>query len=107
MSDMVPGLSLPPLTGLGNVSGPGWTAAPVVRESGQVSFQDLLLNSLEQVSQLDQQTQAAVAEGVTGGDLTQAEIMISMRKTELAYKTLIQIRNKLLEAYQELQQLRI
>lgn len=90
-----------------DMSGPGAGASAPTSSAGRVTFQEVFLKSLEQVSQLDQQTQTQIADGLTGDDMTQAEILISMRKTELAYKTLMQIRNKLVDAYQEIQQLRI
>lgn len=75
--------------------------------SGGVSFQDMLLQSMQQVNELDQQSQTAVAGALTDGDLTQAEVLTSVRKADLAFRTMMQIRNKVLEAYNELMQMRM
>lgn len=72
-----------------------------------VNFQDVLLKTIEQVGSSDEQTQKMIEEGLASGDLNQAEIFISMKKTDLAYRTLIQIRNQAIDAYNELQQMRM
>lgn len=75
--------------------------------AGSVSFQDVLFQSLQQVNNLDQQSQLAMAGALTDGDLTQAEVLTSVRKADLALRTMLQIRNKMLEAYNELMQMRM
>jgi flagellar hook-basal body complex protein FliE len=71
------------------------------------SFEGLLLESLSQVDQLDQASQSAIAGALAGGDLTQAEVLVSVKKADLAFRTMLQIRNKLVEAYNELKNLRM
>jgi flagellar hook-basal body complex protein FliE len=56
---------------------------------------------------LEGESQAAIAEGLTGGDLTNAEVMASARKADLALRMMIQVRNKLVDAYREVQQMRM
>jgi len=86
----------------------------VSEKSGSVSgassgpnFQDLLLKTIERVGESDEQTQKLIEEGLVTGDLNQAEIFIAMKKTDMAYRTMIQIRNQALDAYNELQQMRM
>ena len=74
---------------------------------GQLSFSDVLLQSLEQVNQLDKQSQSAIATGLAENDLTQAEIFTAVKKADLAFRTMLQIRNKLMDAYNEVKQLRM
>jgi len=76
-------------------------------QTADVRFQDILMKTIEQVGNSDEQTQKMIEEGLAGGDLNQAEIFISMKKTDLAYRTLIQIRNQAIDAYNELQQMRM
>ena len=75
--------------------------------AGGVSFQDFLLKSLDQVNELDRQSQSLIAGSITGEELTQAEIFTAVKKADLAFRTMLQIRNKLLEAYNELKDLRM
>lgn len=76
-------------------------------ESPAISFQDVLLQSIEQVNETDRQAQSAVATGLTSGDLSQAEVMTSMKRADLAFRTMLQIRNKLVEAYNEVKNMRM
>jgi flagellar hook-basal body complex protein FliE len=92
---------LPPLRPVGTEpASPG--AAP-----GSVSFQDVLLKSLEQVNEIDRQSQSMIAGALTGEDYTQAEVFTAVKKADLALRTMLQIRNKLLDAYNELKNLRM
>jgi flagellar hook-basal body complex protein FliE len=74
---------------------------------GPVSFQDVLLKSLEQVNEIDRQSQSMIAGALTGEDYTQAEVFTAVKKADLALRTMLQIRNKLLDAYNELKNLRM
>ena len=106
MAILVNGLSasLSPLT-MGVNAGAARAAGP--NDAPGVDFQELFLKSVEQVNELDRQSQSAVARMLTGDDLTQAEVFTEMKKADLAFRTMLQIRNKLLEAYNELKNMRM
>jgi len=70
-------------------------------------FDDILWRSLNEVSQMDAASQSAIAESISGGEITQAEALTAMRKADLALRMTIQIRNKLVDAYREIQQMRM
>lgn len=72
-----------------------------------VSFQDMLLKSLEQTSHLQQQSQSGIDQLLTGGDVTGVEVVSAMKEADLALRMMVQIRNKVLEAYDEVQQMRM
>ncbi len=74
---------------------------------GELNFQQLLLESLQQVTAMQKTANSNVAEQMTGGDLTQVEVLTAVKKADLALRMMLQIRNKVLEAYQEIQQLRM
>jgi flagellar hook-basal body complex protein FliE len=82
-------------------------SAAGTRSPGSVSFQDVLLKSLEQVNEIDRQSQSIIAGALTGEDYTQAEVFTAVKKADLALRTMLQIRNKLLDAYNELKNLRM
>ena len=44
---------------------------------------------------------------LTGGDVNEAEVLTSVQKADLAFRMLLQIRNKLMDAYREVQQIQI
>lgn len=95
---------LPPL---GRLPSAKFESASSGRVAGSVNFQDVLLKSIEQVNELDRQSQSMIAGALTGEEHTQAEIFTAVKKADLALRTMLQIRNKLLEAYTELKDLRM
>jgi len=75
-------------------------------ETGKPSFQNMLWKSLEQVNSLQQSAESAVEESLVGGDVSEVEAMTAVKKADLSLRMMLQIRNKLLEAYNEIQQMR-
>ena len=85
-------------------------AGPPARQGDDAAaprFQELLFRSIEQVSELDRQSQGEIAGLLTGDDLTQAEVFTAVKKADLAFRTMLQIRNKLVEAYNEVKNMRM
>lgn len=75
-------------------------------EAGQ-SFKNLLLESLDQVNQMQLDANEAVEKLATGGDVNVPEVLTAVQKADLSFKLMLQIRNKLLAAYQEIKDMRI
>jgi flagellar hook-basal body complex protein FliE len=44
---------------------------------------------------------------VTGGDVNAAEVLTTLQKADMSFKLMMQIRNKLVQAYQEVNNIRI
>lgn len=72
-----------------------------------INFSEMLVNSLSQVNQIQNQAQMAIGESVAGGDITQVEVMSSVKKADLSLRMLMQVRNKLLEAFNEIKQMQM
>lgn len=70
---------------------------------GAVDFQSALKSSLDQVNQVQLQAQH-LSERFALGDSTVSlsDAMISMQKSNIALQQTIQVRNKLVSAYQEI-----
>ncbi len=75
--------------------------------SSSVSFKDLLADALNQVGAKQQTADAAVSQLATGQGIAIDEVMIAMQKADLALQMTVQIRNKLVEAYQDLSRMQI
>ena len=43
----------------------------------------------------------------TGGDVNAAEVLTAVQKADLSFRMMMQIRNKLVQAYQEIKEIRI
>ena len=50
---------------------------------------------------------AQVNDMMTGGDVSQVEVFTSVQKADMAFRMLVQVRNKLMQAYEELNAIRI
>jgi flagellar hook-basal body complex protein FliE len=74
---------------------------------GDVSFSQLLVDSLAETSRLDHQAQTAIERQLSGEDVTQIEVFTAVKKADLSMRMMLQVRNKLVEAWQEIQQLRM
>ena len=80
----------------------GQPGAPVGKD-----FQSFLLESLEKVNQLQRQADQGVQKLLTGETDNVAEVFSAARKAGIAFDMLMEIRNKLMEAYTELRQMRV
>ena len=56
---------------------------------------------------MQQQADSAVEKFATGGDVSTAEVLTAVQKADLAFKMMLQIRNKLVQAYQDVQDIRV
>jgi flagellar hook-basal body complex protein FliE len=75
--------------------------------SGSASFKDLLLNSIDEVNSMQQAADRAVEQRATGGDASPAEVLTAVQKADIAFRLMMQIRNKIVQAYQEIQNIRV
>lgn len=75
---------------------------------GGKSFGDFLAESLEKVNQLQQESEQAVksiADGAEGASLQDA--MIAAEKADIAFKLMMEVRQKILDAYREITQMQV
>jgi len=70
-------------------------------------FKTYLLNSLDKVNQLQKEADAGVQKLITGETENVAEVFTASRKAGIAFDLLMEIRNKLMDAYTEIKQMRV
>ena len=88
---------------LGTVAGGGVSPAKSAAESaGASSFADVLKNSIDDVAKLQQDASQAVEALATRRTEDVTGVMMAMEKSDLAFKTLLAIRSKLMDAYDEI-----
>jgi flagellar hook-basal body complex protein FliE len=73
----------------------------------QAAFKDLLLDSIKQVNSMQQDANQAVEHLMTGGEANPAEVLTAVQKADLAFRMTMQIRNKLMQAYDEVKNIRV
>jgi len=71
------------------------------------TFKNFLIDSIDQVNTMQQEADLAVEDLFTGGDTTPAEVLTAVQKADLAFRMMMQARNKLVQVYQEIQNIQI
>jgi flagellar hook-basal body complex protein FliE len=82
-------------------------ALNVAGEAQGPSFKDMLVDSIQQVNTMQLDADQAVETLFTGGDVNPAEVLTAVQKADLAFRLTMQMRNKLMEVYQEVKDIRI
>ena len=79
----------------------GLDATKVSPGSEGPSFADTLAQSLDKVNTLQKDADVAIQDFVAGDTRNIHETMIAVGKADLAFRLTMQVRNKMVEAYQE------
>ncbi len=90
-----------------NIRPPGMTGPQNAGQTQGPSFHDVLMKNIEQVNQLQQDAAKATEDLGTGKSQDLAKVMIATQKADAAFKMLVQVRNKLQDAYDEVKQIRV
>jgi flagellar hook-basal body complex protein FliE len=85
---------------------PPFAPAPGGQATGP-SFKDVLVDSIRQVNTMQLEADHAVETMFTGGEINPAEVLTAVQKADLAFRLTMQMRNKLMEVYQEIKDIRI
>ena len=85
-------------------AGPAGPGAP--GEVGGKSFGDFLSEKIGQVNELQQNADQAIEDLATGKEQDLTKVVGAVEKANLAFQMMVQIRNRLVEAYQEMMRIR-
>lgn len=92
------------LSSLGSLS---QSSKPAGEPTEGKSFKNVLIESINDVNTLQQDADRAVEGLFTGEDVNPAEVLTAVQKADLAFRMMMQIRNKLVAAYDEVKNIRI
>ena len=95
LSRLNPGI-MPPQTGAAGAAG-----------KADDDFAALLRQQLEQVSEIQKDADAQVAKVMAGDTENMSEVFVAARKAQVAFSLLMEIRNKLVDAYEEVRNMRV
>jgi flagellar hook-basal body complex protein FliE len=84
----------------GSLSGGGMTSPG---ESG--GFGNVLKNAISQVSDLQGSADQQVGTLLQGGNADMSKVMISVEKADVAFQLMMQVRNKIVSAYQDIEKM--
>lgn len=100
-----------PITSLSSplsIAPPSAPLLPAAAPGGaQQPFKNFLMESLGQVNSMQQDADRAVQQLITGGDVNPAEVLTTVQKADMSFRMMMQIRNKLVAAFQEVNSIRI
>ncbi len=101
--------------GVGGFAGAGGAqGAPGARTPGggqpldpsAPTFKDALLQNIQHVNRLQQDATSAIEDLQSGGRTDVEGVLLATQKADTAFKMLLQVRNKVMEAYDEVKQIR-
>lgn len=68
-------------------------------------FDTIMQDAIGKISQVQNDAEKAVKELSSGGDVTQA--IISLEKADMSFQLMVEVRNKLLNAYEEVMRMQV
>ena len=93
-----PNLRLPPTT----------LQTSNLQQGEETSFKNFLLDSIQEVNSIQHEADQAVEALMTGtGDTDPAEVLTAVQKADMAFRLMLQMRNKMMQVYQEVRDIRI
>ena len=93
-------------SGIGPGAG-GGARQPTGEEPGSPSFRDTLMRNIDQVNQLQQDATAAIEQLQTGERSDVEGVILATQKADLAFRALQSVRNRMMEALEEVKQMRV
>lgn len=76
-------------------------------EAGQKSFAETLTDAISNVNELQKNSDEKIQQLATGRTDDIAGVMITAEKADIALKTMVQVRNKIIDAYQEIMRMQV
>lgn len=77
-------------------------------EAGGADFSQVLKTAIDQVSQAQEQAQQMTKDFATGqNDVNLQDVMINLQKANLSFQQMVQVRNKLVSAYQDIMNIQV
>ena len=86
---------------------PGLQGGAQAPGQGGGTFADILRNSIDQVNQHQVQADQAIREMVAGRSKNIHETMLAVERADSSLKLMMQVRNKVLDAYREIMRMQV
>lgn len=90
-----------------NPVGRGFCAPGAPVDPAAPSFNDVLMQNLQQVNDLQQDANAAAEDLSTGRRNDLETVLMATAKADTAFRMLLAVRNKMMDAYEEIKQIRV
>jgi flagellar hook-basal body complex protein FliE len=90
---------------IGSLPGSGSIQGNSKAKGGGDSFETMLKDALTKVNTVQNEAEKAIQELSTGGDVSSA--VIAMEKADMTFQLMIEVRNRLISAYEEMMRLQV
>jgi flagellar hook-basal body complex protein FliE len=71
------------------------------------SFSNMLKESVEKVNALQKQADDAISDLIVGNNKDIVQTMIMMEKADISFRLMTQVRNKIVQAYEEIMRMQV
>ena len=71
------------------------------------TFSELLMNSVQKVNSLQEEANDAIQKLASGKSKNIHETMLAVEKADIAFRTMNQVRNKIIDAYKEVMRMQV
>ena len=95
------------LSGLIPGTGPSSPSKVGAGDAPEKGFGEFLTESLQKVNDLQKDADAATVQIAEGGEAGIQEAMIAVEKADVAFKLMMEVRQKILDAYQEITRMQV
>lgn len=99
-------MTIPPIASIGSIGAPAPTAAAAPRPAA-TGFGDAMQRGIQQVSDAEKTADRAAIDVATGGPTDLHQLMAATSKASLSVDLLVQVRNRAVEAYQEIMRIQV
>ena len=73
-----------------------------LNEENKVNFEDVLKNTVHKANDVQVKANEDIEALIKGDDITMHEVMLSMQEAQVSMQLMLEMRNKLYDAYKEL-----
>ncbi len=93
------------LGGIPNSYMPDTSSFGIGNDSEGISFGDVLKNAVQSVNQVNQSADVQVNSLLQGGSGDVNNVMVAVEKADVSFQLMMQVRNKIVSAYQDIEKM--
>ncbi len=86
---------------------PGFPQSPNQRTENDPSFKDTLKEAIQQINSLQEEAGEVTRQFVTGEITDLHQVMVATEKARVALELMLEIRNKMVDAYKEIMRMQV
>lgn len=93
--------------GIGNVPLDKATVSESGNETEKVGFSDVINNAIAKVNESQIKANGNIEALIKGENVTMHDVMLSMQESQISMQLMLEVRNKLFDAYQEVNRVQL